>query len=86
MLARGYPVADFARRAADISVDHAAVVDHYRSAQAIAIRDQRGEADTEEQRQAVVHYRALFDELLDGKAAAKVAPTPAKPKPLEVQA
>ena len=68
MLARGYPVADFDRRAADISVDHPAVVDHYRAAQAIAVRDQRGEASTEEQRQAVVHYRALFDELLDVKA------------------
>jgi hypothetical protein len=62
---RGYPMGDFERRAADISVDHPAVVDHYRSAQAIARRDERGEADTEELRQAVVHYRALFDELLE---------------------
>ena len=62
---RGYPVADFERRAADISVDHSAVVDHYRAAQAIALRDTRGEADTEELRKAVVHYRALFDELLE---------------------
>ncbi|MDE1947297.1 MAG: hypothetical protein KGI35_01655 [Burkholderiales bacterium] len=69
MLARGYPVADFERRAADISVDHPAVVENYRAAQAVAVRDQRGEADTEEQRKAVVHYRALFDELLEDKAA-----------------
>ena len=65
MIARGYPVVDFERRAADISVDHPAVVDHYRAAQAIAVRDQRGESDTEEQRKAVVHFRALFDELLE---------------------
>ena len=64
MLKRGYPMGDFERRAADISVDHATVVDHYRAAQAIAVRDKRGEADTEELRKAVVHYRALFDELL----------------------
>jgi hypothetical protein len=65
MLKRGYPVGDFERRAADISVDHPAVVEHYRAAQAIAVRDGRGEADTEELRKAVVHYRALFDELLE---------------------
>jgi hypothetical protein len=62
---RGYPMGDFESRAADISVDHPAVVDHYRAAQAIAMRDRRGEADTEEMRKAVVHYRALFDELLE---------------------
>src|ERR1700675_80344 len=65
MLKRGYPMGDFERRAADISVDHPAVVEHYRAAQAIAVRDQHGEADTEEQRKAVVHYRALFDEMLE---------------------
>lgn len=65
MTKRGYPVSDFEHRAADISVDHPAVVEHYRAAQAIAVRDERGEADTEELRQAVVHYRALFDELLE---------------------
>jgi hypothetical protein len=62
---RGYPMGDFERRAADISVDHPDVVANYRSAQAIALRDQRGTADTEELRKAVVHYRALFDELLE---------------------
>jgi len=67
---RGYPMGDFDRRAADISVDHPAVVEHYRAAQATALRDQRGQADTEELRKGVVHYRALFQELLevsDGK-------------------
>ncbi|MES2938535.1 MAG: hypothetical protein V4864_12695 [Pseudomonadota bacterium] len=64
MLRRGYPMGDFDRRAADISVHHPAVVDHYRAAHTIAQRDTRGEADTEQLRQAVVHYRALFAELL----------------------
>jgi len=62
---RGYPMGDFERRAGDISVDHPDVVANYRAAQAIAVRDQRGSADTEELRKAVVHYRALFDELLE---------------------
>lgn len=65
MLRRGYPMADFDHRAADISVDHPHVVDHYRAAHDIAERDHRGEANTEDMRQAVVHYRALFDELLE---------------------
>jgi hypothetical protein len=65
MLKRGYPMGDFERRAADISVDHPAVVANYRAARVIALRDERGEATTEELRKAVVHYRALFDELLE---------------------
>jgi len=75
MLKRGYPMGDFERRAADISVDHAAVVEHYRAAQAIAARDERGEADTEELRQAVVHYRVLFDEMLDMREAKQEFPS-----------
>ena len=77
MLKRGYPMGDFERRAADISVDHPAVVDYYRAAQAIAVRDKRGEADTEELRKAVVLYRALFDELLEVREA-KQGVMPAK--------
>ena len=73
MLKRGYPMGDFERRAADISVDHPEVVAHYRAAQAIAVRDGRGEADTEELRKAVVHYRALFDELLEVREARREA-------------
>lgn len=65
MRQRGYPMGDFESRAADISVDHPAVVHHYRAAHAIALRDHNGEADTEALRQAVVHYRALFSELLE---------------------
>lgn len=63
MAKRGYPMTDFEHRAADISVDHPDVVEHYRAAKAIAQRDERGEAGTEDLRNAVVHYRALFDEL-----------------------
>ncbi|HEV7448169.1 MAG TPA: hypothetical protein VGO18_36715 [Steroidobacteraceae bacterium] len=69
MVKRGYPMVDFERRAADISVDHPALVETYRSAQAIALRDQRGEASTEELRKAVVYYRTLFDELLEVRTA-----------------
>ena len=69
MTKRGYPMGDFEQRAGDISVDHPDVVANYRAAQAIAVRDQRGSADTEELRKAVVHYRALFDELLEVKAS-----------------
>jgi hypothetical protein len=65
MTARGYPMGDFERRASDISVDHPTVVESYRAAQAIAARDTRGEADTEELRKAIVHYRTLFSELLE---------------------
>jgi hypothetical protein len=79
MVKRGYPMSDFERRAADISVDHPAVVDAYRSARLIAVRDQRGEASTEDLRKAVVFYRALFDELLEVRRA-KVAEAPAVAK------
>lgn len=65
MTARGYPLEDFDRRAADLSVDHPVVVQNYRTARTLALRRQRGEAGTEEMRQAVVNYRALIDELLE---------------------
>jgi hypothetical protein len=64
MQARGYPVADFDQRAADISVDHPRVVENYRSAHSIALRLGRGEANTEDLRTAMIHYRSLFDELV----------------------
>lgn len=65
MRTRGYPVSDFDHRAADISVDHPEVVKHYRAGHDIAVRHERGEASTEELRQAMIHYRALFDELVE---------------------
>jgi LPXTG-motif cell wall-anchored protein len=73
MTRRGYPVGDFETRAADISVDHPHVVEHYRAAHEIALRHQRGQADTEAMRQALVHYRALFSDLLEveGQPAAR---------------
>src|SRR5262245_8522511 len=68
MRTRGYPIGDFEQRAADISVDHSHVVENYRAARAIAIANERGEADTEQLRQAMVHYRALFEDLLETDA------------------
>jgi hypothetical protein len=65
MTLRGYPMTDFDRRAEDLSVDHPHVVQHYRSAHAIAERHARGAASTEELRQALVSYRALFEDLLE---------------------
>jgi hypothetical protein len=65
MSERGYPVSDeFDQRAADISVDHPVVVEHYRAAHDISLRTTAGEGGTEELRQAMVHFRTLFDELL----------------------
>jgi hypothetical protein len=65
MKARGYPVSDFEQRVADISVDHPHVVENYRAASDIARRHRRGEATTEDLRQAMVYYRKLFDDLLE---------------------
>jgi hypothetical protein len=64
MSTRGYPVSDFEQRAADISVDHPLVLENYRTAHAIALRQLGGKATTEELRQAMVHYRTLFEELI----------------------
>ncbi len=65
MQKRGYPIGEFEQRAADISVDYPVVVDNYRAAHDIALRHSAGKASTEDLRQAMVHYRALFQELLD---------------------
>jgi 2-hydroxychromene-2-carboxylate isomerase len=65
MTLRGYPMTDFDRRAEDLSVDHPHVVQHYRSAHVIAERHAQGAASTEELRQALVSYRALFEDLLE---------------------
>lgn len=64
MTARGYPMGEWEARSADISVDHPQVVANYRAARAVSDKNDAGEANTEDQRQAIVHYRALFDELL----------------------
>jgi hypothetical protein len=64
MKTRGYPICDFDQRAADISVDHPRVVENYRSAHEIAMRVGKDEATTEDLRTAMIHYRSLFEELV----------------------
>jgi hypothetical protein len=64
MRSRGYPVSDFEQRVADVSVDHPVVVENYRIAHDIAVRDSREPVSTEELRNAMLHYRALFADLL----------------------
>lgn len=66
---RGYPMDDFEQRAADISVDHADVVDNYRAAHGISLANDQGRASTEDLRQAMVHYRTLFERLLERESA-----------------
>jgi FtsZ-interacting cell division protein ZipA len=71
MRERGYPVEDFDQRAADLSVDHPDVVENYRAAHALAVRVDDGEVETEELRVAMVHYRSLFEDLLETREAAE---------------
>jgi hypothetical protein len=67
MRERGYPIEHFEQRAADISVDHPQIVEHYRAAHGIHLSQVNGGVDTEQQREAFVHYRALFESLLETK-------------------
>jgi len=69
MRTRGYPVGDFDSRAADLSVHYPDVVSNYRAGHAIALRNEQGQASTEDLRQAMVHYRALFAELVETEQA-----------------
>jgi len=69
MRERGYPVQDFDQRSADLSVDHPDVISNYRAAHGISVANQRGKASTEDLRTAMVHYRALFTELLEAEPA-----------------
>ena len=71
MSTRGYPVSDFEQRAADISVDHPLVLENYRAAHQSALRQTRGQASTEDLRQAMIHYRTLFEELVREPEAAR---------------
>ena len=66
MRARGYPMGDFDRHAADLSVTHPRIVEHYRAGHSV-IGSATGTASTEDLRQAMLHYRALFDELIDDR-------------------
>ena len=68
MQLRGYPVADFEQRAADLSVNYPALVSNYRAAREIATKNEQQQASTEELRQAMIHYRSLFEELLGTEA------------------
>jgi hypothetical protein len=70
MVARGYPMGDFEQRAADISVHYPGVVQNYRSARDITLRHAQGKSSTEDLRQSMVHFRSLFDELLDSPKTA----------------
>ena len=70
MRERGYPVEVFDQRAADVSVDHPEVVNNYRAAHGISIAHERERATTEDLRRAMVHYRSLFDELLESRQPA----------------
>jgi hypothetical protein len=74
MTDRGYPMTDFEQRAEDISVSYPAVVQNYRAAHDIVLRHADGHATTEELRQAMVHYRSLFDELLAPAEPSKIEP------------
>jgi hypothetical protein len=74
MIDRGYPMTDFEQQAADISVSYPVVVQNYRAGHEIVMRHADGHATTEELRQAMIHYRTLFDELLQPAAEAKVEP------------
>jgi hypothetical protein len=64
MAAEGYPMREFDERAADISVQHPAVCENYREGHDIATRNVQGRATTEDLRKAMIHYRALFEELV----------------------
>jgi hypothetical protein len=68
MSERGYPVEDFEQRAADVSVEHPEVVEHYREGHRLAQESARGGESTEDLRQAMRHYRALFDQLVEPDA------------------
>ncbi|MFC0860761.1 hypothetical protein ACFHYQ_00475 [Sphaerimonospora cavernae] len=71
MAERGYPIEEFEQRLSDLSVAHAATLDHYRKAHDISGRAARQDATTEELRQAMVHYRELFRELLGDDAESR---------------
>lgn len=68
----GYPMGDFEQRAADISVDHPIVTQNYRAAHDIAVRQAKGQASTEDLRRAMIHYRALFDDVVNERKEATV--------------
>ena len=78
---RGYPTGDHDEQLANLSVEHATTLQHYRDAHAISERSRGGEADTEDLRQALVHYRALFADLLGTDPVPTTSASPAEPAP-----
>jgi hypothetical protein len=74
MSARGYPVAGLDQRLEDLSVDHGEAVQNYRVARGIVVKHARGDAGTEDMRQAMIHYRTLFEDLLGEQAKVETAP------------
>ena len=76
---RGYPTGDFSDQIAHLSVEHGRTLSHYRDAHEIHLRNARGEASTEDLRQAVVHYRALFADLLGTEPVAARTPEQRRP-------
>jgi len=77
---RGYPTANYDDRLAHLSVEHARPLGHYRDAHEIHLRNERGEATTEQLRQALVHYRALFADLLGEDPVSRPERTPDAPQ------
>ncbi len=69
MQRRGYPMSDFEQRSADLSVEHGTAVQDYRAAHAVSLATERGLATTEDLREAMVHYRSLFDEMVGAGTA-----------------
>lgn len=84
---RGYPVNGFEQAAADLSVDHPAVVENYRAAALIAQKNRQGEAGTEELRQALVYYRSLFHDLLQATPSSTEADAAHtdRPRPAQIK-
>ncbi|MFV8165689.1 hypothetical protein ACNQVK_26925 [Mycobacterium sp. 134] len=76
MRERGYPIDDFEQRAADVSVDHPKVVEHYRAAHILHLAQEQGDIGTEAQREAIVHYRALFEQLVGAGPGTQAGPDP----------
>ncbi len=76
MRARGYPTLSFEQRVADLSVEHPTVIQHYRAAHELSGSVHNGAVDTERLRQALVHYRMLFTDLLQEGRAISAPPPP----------
>jgi hypothetical protein len=86
MQERGYPTDDFEQQAADVSVDHPNVVDNYRGAHTVWLSNEQGKAETEDLRRAMVHYRSLFEELLERETPEAEQPEAEQPEAEQLEA